>query len=130
MLVTATIYGGVSEASGAVPYEGPTRAIIHVSGHQIFYVTQFGMDEPISWWALISPSGVNWSPDPASLFDGYRCPPVACHGAITIPLPLTDEKVGLPRPTYTATPNQLLFIYRLYSFVSQQSAVLTFVRQP
>jgi hypothetical protein len=130
VLVTATIYGSKS-ASGYVPYDGPTRAVLHVSGNQIFYATQYGTDEPTSWWASMSPSGVAWSPDPASYFDGYRCPPVACRGGFPTPSPLTDERAGYGRPSYTAAPNQLLLIYPPYNFgVSTQAALLTFERQP
>ncbi len=129
-LTTATIYASGSASPGVVPYDGPTREVLHVSGSQMFYVTQYGTDEPISWWGLLSPSGVVWSPDPAPYFDGYRCPPVACHEGIPTPPPVTDEKVGNRRPAYTATPNQLLLIYPPYNFgVSIHSALLTFERQ-
>jgi hypothetical protein len=128
VLVAATIYGNQSTSSG---YAGPQREVLHVTGNQIFYVFQNGKDEPMSWWAVMRPSGVAWSPDPASYFDGYRCPPVACRGDVLTPPPVGDENGGNLRPTYTATPNELLFIYPPYNFsVSiENAAVLTFVRQ-
>jgi hypothetical protein len=131
VLQVATIFGGKDASADYVPYDGPKREVLHVSGNQIFYVTQYGTNEPMSWWGLISPSGVAWSPDPASSFDGYRCPPVACRGDVATRPPLGDESGGNRRPTYTATPNEILFIYPPYNFsVSIESAaVLTFVRQ-
>jgi hypothetical protein len=129
VLVTATIYAS-GTPSAVVPYEGPTREVIHVSGNQLFYVTQFGTDEPTSWWAMLNPSGTSFFPDPAQYFDGYRCPPVACRGDTPTQAPVTDERVGNRRPTYTATPNQLLLIYPPYNFgVSEHGALLTFERQ-